>query len=305
MAANNPRLIKTSKKDPFTDHYQIGEKLGHGGTSTVWHVTHKKSLRDYAVKLHYKERVRIPREKNYRMIANEVESMAKVSGSQYIVNFEDVYENDERVYIVQELLRGPNVYSFCSRNQNSLQRPLAKSCDASKEKFAAKIVRDILCGLDACHVHGICHGDIKPTNVIWHDKRVAKLIDFDCSDTCHHSIKGLANGRGTREFMAPEFFTDRTHGTAVDIWATGLLSCQLLYGLFANGNSPEYKPVIDFAPDRRTIESINDELYTDMLPSMGVSQNAIEAIVAMMQVQPDQRPSAHDLLQYQWLKKDC
>lgn len=42
-----------------------------------------------------------------------------------------------------------------------------------------RIMRDIGCGLDYLHHHGIIHRDIKPANIVWSDNRtMAKIVDF-------------------------------------------------------------------------------------------------------------------------------
>ncbi|KAL3916754.1 MAG: hypothetical protein SGPRY_006683 [Prymnesium sp.] len=79
------------------------------------------------------------------------------------------------------------------------------------------------------HSRNIAHRDLKPENVVLAPDGAPVLIDFGCS-------KVLPEGGatftycGTKEYMAPEQFSRRGHGCAVDCWALGVMMYLMLLG---------------------------------------------------------------------------
>jgi serine/threonine-protein kinase len=85
---------------------------------------------------------------------------------------------------------------------------------------------DALCGgLAAVHEHGVLHGDLKPSNVIWPSDGSPRLVDFGAS-----KILGLdrltATGEvsGTPAYMAPELLTGKADvDQRIDVYGMGVL----------------------------------------------------------------------------------
>ncbi len=114
------------------------------------------------------------------------------------------------------------------------------------------IMKDILKGLAYVHnrrPYSIIHRDIKPTNIILTNSKVAKITDFGLSKfysltkTFSHSNlvnldsnlselyeNDLTSEVGTFRFMAPEMKKQKKYSNKVDIYSCGAL----LYELFEN-----------------------------------------------------------------------
>jgi serine/threonine protein kinase len=96
---------------------------------------------------------------------------------------------------------------------------------------AAGALVDALCdGLKAVHDHGVIHGDLKPSNVIWPADGEPRLVDFGAS-----KILGLdrltATGEisGTPAYMAPEVLTGKSDvDHRVDVYGLGVLLYEAL-----------------------------------------------------------------------------
>jgi len=105
----------------------------------------------------------------------------------------------------------------CGVQTLSVAQPLA-SAEAAGEAVAVqrptanalKLVAQICAGLRYLHEHGICHGDLKPSNVLLSDCGVPKLADFGLSvgpssaNLAGGSATSARVGLGSRGWVAPE-----------------------------------------------------------------------------------------------------
>ena len=108
-----------------------------------------------------------------------------------------------------------------------------------------RILSEIATGLFYLHRaegEAIIHGDIKPENVLFSDKRDARLADFGLSkvrqlvesadgatrkSTVAH---GAGGGGGTWPYMAPELYDDVGISRSTDMYAFGTLCWEVLSG---------------------------------------------------------------------------
>jgi serine/threonine protein kinase len=90
--------------------------------------------------------------------------------------------------------------------------------------------QQVLDGLKVLHSNGFIHRDTKPANIgivsLTPDKNIEIVIlDYGqtvYASTCNHT-QGVA---GTPSYRAPEM-EDQDYGSAVDIWACGIIGLQL------------------------------------------------------------------------------
>ena len=121
------------------------------------------------------------------------------------------------------------------------------------------IMRDILQGLAYIHnrlPYSLIHRDIKPTNILLTNSKVAKITDFGLSkfnniyksssnnnlipineDSSHNNLdnnysifKDLTINVGTERYMAPEINQRKPYNNKIDIYSCGIL----LYEMFEN-----------------------------------------------------------------------
>jgi serine/threonine protein kinase len=100
------------------------------------------------------------------------------------------------------------------------------------EAQVMRIINDILLGVDALHLRGILHRDIKPQNILVFKSGaevVCKLADFDAA--CRYSLNGkrISTNVGTMWYRAPELLLGMdTYTTSPDVWAVGCIMYELL-----------------------------------------------------------------------------
>lgn len=128
------------------------------------------------------------------------------------------------------------------------------------------IFRQIASAIFEIQAKGKIHRDISSDNVLIDDDYNIKLIDFGCANKIS---RGRKTKTGTLMYFAPEIIEGRAHNHKVDVWALGILSYQLLYGVYlfspkTKGKSEaeieeEYiqnmmKPIEDFPDDKLLID---------------------------------------------------
>lgn len=103
------------------------------------------------------------------------------------------------------------------------------------EKDAAKILHQILLGLNYMHKRNIIHRDIKPENILLESKNinsvVVKITDFGfakCYDP--YNFEGFDEVLGSPLYMAPEIVKKMKYDSKVDIWSLGIMAYIILSG---------------------------------------------------------------------------
>lgn len=110
-----------------------------------------------------------------------------------------------------------------------------------------KVVHGILSGLDCLHQNGIIHRDIKPQNILMQhegEQWIPKITDFGLAKRLE---QGSVSSKllGTMEYMAPEQFDTQRYGkdgklhTNTDLWAFGVILCEMFAGDLPFGNRNE------------------------------------------------------------------
>ncbi|MFF3764635.1 serine/threonine-protein kinase [Streptomyces sp. NPDC001922] len=201
--------------------YRLGARLGRGGMGVVWRATDQLLGRQVAVKELYRDdglpesEARLRRERTLR----EARTVAQLQHPHVIV-VHDVVEQDERPWIVMELVDGRSL-----SDQLSADGPVPP-------REAARIALALLGALRAAHAHGVLHRDVKPANVLMErgSGRVV-LTDFGIAQVSGGTtITERGSFVGSPEYTAPERMSGSRTGPESDLWSLGVLLCAALSG---------------------------------------------------------------------------
>lgn len=155
-------------------------------------------------------------------------------------------------------------------------------------KEVSLIFLEILEGVKFLHRKNICHGDIKPQNILLNDKSV-KLTDFGTSKFIENVFIKTVDAGGTWAYMAPEIAGSSKRYLISDIYSLGVLLYQLL-----TGRTPHETPiqVINNVPFPKPRE-INDN----------ISNGMEEVILRALQRNPEDRYQSIDSFKDDIIKK--
>ncbi|MFF8940957.1 protein kinase [Streptomyces sp. NPDC014864] len=201
--------------------YRLQARLGRGGMGVVWRATDQLLGRQVAVKeLPFDETLsaeeaRLRRDRTLR----EARAVAQLRHPHIIV-VHDVVEQDERPYIVMELVDGGSL-----ADRIAARGPV----DAGE---AARIGIALLSALRTAHAAGVLHRDIKPANVLTEagTDRVV-LTDFGIAQVAGATtLTETGSFVGSPEYTAPERMSGSHTGPASDLWSLGALLCTALSG---------------------------------------------------------------------------
>ncbi|KND00975.1 STE/STE11/BCK1 protein [Spizellomyces punctatus DAOM BR117] len=165
-----------------------------------------------------------------------------------------------------------------------------------EEPLVRSLTCQILCGLEYLHERSIIHRDIKGGNVLLDENGVAKISDFGISKKNEYKMAYRFNSRmsmqGSVHWMAPEVIKAKGYSAKVDIWSLGCLILEMFTG---------YNPWRQL-DELQTMWRLGRE-NTPPLPEW-LSPQAQNLLEKCFTIDPDQRPTATDLLSHEFADVD-
>ena len=210
--------------------YVVQALLGQGGMGEVYRARDTRLNRDVALKVlppafadDVDRRARFQR---------EAQAIATLSHPN-IVNIFDTGVEQQRVYVVIELLEGETLRERLGRGALPVRKTL---------EYAVQIAR----GLGAAHDKGLVHRDLKPENIFLLEDGQVKILDFGLARsgaTAGAAAVGATNAgetvaaltdagtvMGTVGYMAPEQIKGEAVDARADLFAFGAVLYEMLTG---------------------------------------------------------------------------
>jgi calcium/calmodulin-dependent protein kinase I len=154
------------------------------------------------------------------MLETEINVLSRVRHPN-CVSLLEMFETDDAVYLVTDLAAGGELFDQLLKK------------GYYTEGDAARLVREILLGVEYLHSLDIVHRDLKPENLLFADTtETARLMitDFGLSKVLTNGNDVLMTACGTPGYVAPEVLEQIGHGKPVDIWSIGVIAYTLLCG---------------------------------------------------------------------------
>jgi serine/threonine protein kinase len=206
--------------DVIANRYELGERLGYGGMSTVQVATDRRLERQVAVKLlaeHLADDSQF-----ISRFRREALSAARLVHPNIVQVFDfGLDEASGRYYIVMEYIHG--------RSGAEIIREETRLGVADTLELVDGACR----GLVHAHRMGVIHRDVKPGNILRSDDGAVKLADFGIAKAMvgqTSQITQAGSVLGTAAYLAPEQASGAEVGPQADLYGLGVVTYQLLAG---------------------------------------------------------------------------
>ncbi len=200
--------------------YELGERLGFGGMSTV-HLARDGVLeREVAVKLLAEH---LAHDAQFvSRFRREAQAAARLMHPNIVQVYDYGFDADTgRHYIVMEYIRGQSGAEII-REDSRLG-----------VGEALQLVDGACRGLEHAHANGVIHRDVKPGNILRSDDGAVKLADFGIAKAAQDQtsqITQVGSVLGTAAYLAPEQAAGEEAGPEADIYGLGVVTYQFLSG---------------------------------------------------------------------------
>jgi len=153
------------------DYYDVKDNLGQGKYGIVKRGIHKKTGKEVAIKIVKKKELNL---KDQELLKREIEVL-KICQHPNIIRLDDIFENQDYIYIVMEHMKGGDFFSYLEHRKFRIG-----------EDRARRVAHSLATALYYLHSFGIAHRDLKPENILMVDNSEdseVKLVDFGLSKT--------------------------------------------------------------------------------------------------------------------------
>ena len=199
------------------NRYEIVEKIGNGGMSTVYKATDKVLKRYVAVKILRDEFT--TDEEFVKRFEAEAQSAARLTHAN-IVSIYDVGVDGNLHYIVMELIQGKTLKEIIIEERGPLPW-----------KWSVNVAVQIASALEAAHKNNIVHRDIKPHNIIITEDGIAKVTDFGIAKAVSNStITAFGTTIGSVHYFSPEHARGGFTDAKSDLYSLGVVMYEMVTG---------------------------------------------------------------------------
>ncbi|CAL9759374.1 unnamed protein product [Musa acuminata subsp. burmannicoides] len=195
-----------------------------------------------------------------------------------IVQYYGTDKEDSKLYIFLELVTQGSLSSLYQKYR-------------LQDSQVSAYTRQILNGLNYLHERNIVHRDIKCANILVHADGSVKLADFGLAKEMT-KVTLLKSCKGSVYWMAPEVINPRrSYGPAADIWSLGCTVLEMLTRQIPYPNLEWTQALYRIGHGEQ--------------PSIPIylSKDARDFISQCVKVNPDDRPTASQLLEHPFVRR--
>ncbi len=265
------------------EHYEIQRKLGAGGSGVVYLANDTLLQRPVVLKM-LRAGALTPQQMQTTVLREA--RMASAIEHPNVCAIYEVGQSGDEGFIAMQYVPGQSLDKLIEPGPSNLQ-------------LALSVGIQIADGLQAAHMLGIFHRDLKPQNVMLTDGGLVKILDFGLARRLapedmqfDPSKTGLAKDAslaatytapgGTIRYMAPEQFVTGHSSAQSDVWALGVI----LYEL-ASGRHPFARPDFEDFQAIRAIQFLDPADLSEIVP--GISPELKSVIATCLEKTPASR----------------
>jgi hypothetical protein len=197
--------------------YRVEALIDRGGMGVVYRAFDLRLKRTVALKLMTPE---LAADDRFRDRFVRESELAMSLEHPNVVPIHDAGEGDGRLYLAMRLVEGTDL------------RQLLRAEGALEPRRALDICRQIAHALDAAHIRGLVHRDVKPSNVLLDRNEHVYLADFGLTRRLEDQGVQAGDGRsvGTPAYLAPEQIEGGSVDGRADVYSLGCLLFECITG---------------------------------------------------------------------------
>jgi len=205
------------------NRYEVGERIGDGGTAFVYKAQDTLLNRNVTIKVLRPEYVS---DKDFvRRFRREAQAAASLSHPN-IVSIYDVGCEDSIHYIIMEYIQGRSL------------KELVEESGRLTVKMAVDYTCQIANALSHAHRHGIVHRDVKPHNILITEDGRVKVTDFGIAQAVTMATVTYSGAiLGSVHYFSPEQAKGAQTGEKSDIYSLGVVLYEMLTGSTSRNHS--------------------------------------------------------------------
>ncbi|GAA4084850.1 serine/threonine-protein kinase [Nocardioides kongjuensis] len=255
----------------FAGRYELLDPIAAGGMGTVWRV-HDRTTGDVKA-------AKMLRQADAAMLLRFVREQSVRIDHTHVVTPQSWAGVDDRVLFTMPLVRGGSVSGLMKRNGGTLP-----------PRWIAVLTDQTLQALEAVHLAGIVHRDIKPGNLLLEPtgrhRPHLRLTDFGIAvPSDEPRLTHVAMMIGTPGYMPPEQYRGADPDPSADIYALGVVVLEMLTGR---------RPAADGEPGPIDVAALRT--------GSPEHDAVLEVVAAATAYDAAQRPSATELLAHPALR---
>lgn len=255
--------------------YSRTEVIGQGKFGVVYKGFHRQTKQVVAIKVleldtHYDEVVDVQQ---------EIQFLADLKHAPNVTHYYGLFLVGTKLWIIMDYCAGGSV------------RTLLRA-GVFEERYIALVVREVLLALLAVHKLGVIHRDIKAANILITNEGNVQLCDFGVAAQLTSNAVKRTTMAGTPFWMAPEVIREGAqYNMKADIWSLGITIYEIV-----TGNPPYAEKGSSWAM------AMIEKLTPPRLEGREYPQALKECIALCLDENPDERPSAEELLRCKLVK---
>ncbi|XP_055902706.1 serine/threonine-protein kinase polo [Eupeodes corollae] len=247
--------------------------FGKGGFAKCYEIIDVETNNVYAGKIVSKK---LMMKHNQKEKMTQEISIHKSLNHKNVVKFHGFFDDSLNVYIVLELCK--------KRSMMELHKRRKVITDYECRYYIYQIIE----GVKYLHDNRIIHRDLKLGNLFLNDQLHVKIGDFGLATRIEFEGERKKTLCGTPNYIAPEILTKKGHSFEVDIWSIGCVMYTLLVG----------QPPFETKTLKDTYTKIKKCEYR--VPNF-MRKSAATMVIAMLQSNPDKRPTIRELLNFEFI----
>ncbi|KAK4046507.1 Suppressor of Sensor Kinase (SLN1) [Microbotryomycetes sp. JL201] len=308
-AEENALAFLASSSSNISIRWQQGKYIGAGTFGTVYLAVNLDSGQELAVKeIRFQALANAPH--LIKTVRDEMKVMEMLR-HENIVQYYGIEVHRDKVYIFEEYCPGGSLANLLEHG------PI------QEELIVQLYALQMLNGLVYLHSQDVVHRDIKPDNILLDANGTIKFVDFGAAKVLVKGQKTLAglsrmaaqgkghfldaaNGAipgaeqnsltGTPMYLSPETVKGERRGKkgAMDVWAVGCVVLECVTG---------HRPWSNLDNEWAIMFTIGIASQHPPLPTRDqLSELGIDFLRAALTIDPDERPTAAELLDHPWIK---